>query len=351
MATQNAWRCYQAASCVAPVEGITWLHEIDTEAFESDGGVGTNPTEAGPPSNTVYQTVQLDVGTYALSWFDSVRGSTPGDTPTSAGADYTVRVYDSGWNSVAVVNPSPFVPAASELWSQRQVLPFTVTTPGAYHVLFGASVSTSAAGSVAIADVQLESAASANAVTAYEHTEASRLILSGDCIAGNAVSFRNAFGYACNSKGCYYDLSQPFTIDFEALAAGGSALAGKIAQDNFNYRNVNIALNVVGTGVVDCVKAPTPSCFGSPYLEYTLEHDAFAAGIIDYEGVTREFNFQAMLSQPAFTKVELRGRPLSGTYRLRVHESPSLAWDHVEDIQIVLTYRYWSRITRDEQQN
>lgn len=44
-----------------------------------------------------------------------------------------------------------------------------------------------------------------------------------------------------------------------------------------------------------------------------------------------------------YVRTELRGRPLSGTYLLRIWDDPTLAWENVEDIQIVLNYRYWTR--------
>jgi hypothetical protein len=51
-----------------------------------------------------------------------------------------------------------------------------------------------------------------------------------------------------------------------------------------------------------------------------------------------------LIQQPAFTKTELAGRPLSGQYKLRIKDNPSLSWDKVEDIQLVLGYGYWSGI-------
>jgi hypothetical protein len=53
---------------------------------------------------------------------------------------------------------------------------------------------------------------------------------------------------------------------------------------------------------------------------------------------------EGLLRQAGIEKPELRGRPLDGKYRLRVYESPQLRWSRLEDIQIVLQYRYWSPI-------
>jgi hypothetical protein len=53
---------------------------------------------------------------------------------------------------------------------------------------------------------------------------------------------------------------------------------------------------------------------------------------------------QSLLQQPGILKPELRGRPLDGTYSLRIYDSPALRWEKLDDVQIVFKYRYWSRI-------
>jgi hypothetical protein len=53
-----------------------------------------------------------------------------------------------------------------------------------------------------------------------------------------------------------------------------------------------------------------------------------------------------LINTSPFLKPDLSGRPLSGAYRLRIHDSPQLAWKNVEDIQLVMNYGYWSRVAR-----
>lgn len=43
-----------------------------------------------------------------------------------------------------------------------------------------------------------------------------------------------------------------------------------------------------------------------------------------------------------YIKSELRGRPIHGTYTLRIWNVPGLVWQHLADMQIYLKYRYWS---------
>jgi hypothetical protein len=40
---------------------------------------------------------------------------------------------------------------------------------------------------------------------------------------------------------------------------------------------------------------------------------------------------------------ELRGRPLDGNYILKVWEEPGVDLGGIDDIQVVLKYRYWTR--------
>ena len=53
-----------------------------------------------------------------------------------------------------------------------------------------------------------------------------------------------------------------------------------------------------------------------------------------------------MVSEPPFLKPEFTGRPLSGNYRLRIKDSPALIWEHVDDVQLLVNYRYWSRVDK-----
>jgi hypothetical protein len=362
---------------VAPNEGITWLHDVD-EPNEVDPGTATATPGLGIPSNSVYQAVDLAAGGYVLSWFDAARGTEYYQIPTSPGEPYRVQVFDANFNQVAPQFSEPAQEGSGSpptaVWGERRIVPFNVSVPGIHYVVFGASGPGPNKGSVAIADVQLEKAPSSGSVTSYEGTDGTRLVLTGDCVGGSGENFRAAFEYQCNDTSCFYELNQPISIDTAGLQVGNSALVGKIAKGNFNYRHMHLSLNVVGTGVLDCEKTPTPSCYGTGYLEYTFEHDAFSTPIIDHQGQPRDFNFGtagifhgkalaaerfitmpigsadlSLLSQPSFQKPEYRGRPLSGSYRLRIFDSPTLVWNRVEDIQLVLTYRYWARVKRESQ--
>jgi hypothetical protein len=139
-------------------------------------------------------------------------------------------------------------------------------------------------------------------------------------------------------------------------------------------------VNLVGTAVKDCTNVPQSSCYGGGFIQYSLNHDAESAAIVNFMGLSgspqkssQHFSFgigeinhakaltaekyitmpissadQSLLSQTGLTKAELRGRPLDGRYGLRIWDSPALQWNHLEDIQLVLSYHYWSPIQQSQ---
>ena len=127
----------------------------------------------------------------------------------------------------------------------------------------------------------------------------------------------------------------------------------------------------MGTGVLDCDGA-NPGCFSNGFVEYDLVHTAYNTALRDYGGEPRCFNFgeaeikhgkalaterylgipmssedESLIGGEDFTKGAFHGRPLTGMYTLRIYESPQMRWENVEDIQLVLNYRYWSRVKRN----
>jgi hypothetical protein len=305
--------------------------------------------------------VHLDPGNYALSWWDQARDSIGRTVNVQPTYSYAALVLDTGNNEIASLRGAPYAApleaGVTSLWSDRHVLTFSVTKAGTYTIAFSASLASDIQlGSVAIADVQLEAVTGGTAASTYTATGDSRMVPALGC-PRSASDFRAAFVHQCDADGtCYYDLNAPLVIN-------------TVAKGNFNFRHITLALNLVGTGVRDCSSTPTPECYGTGYLEYTQEHDAQTAGILDYAGNLRTFDFgiadvrrgkalaaerfltmplssadQSLVSQPGIQHMELRGRPLDGAYRLRIWDSPALKWEHLEDIQVVLNYRYWSEI-------
>jgi hypothetical protein len=339
--------------------GATWLEDYSLPSGVLGVPVDSNVPAAVPP-RSVYQSVTLEAGAYLLSWWD--RGVLGAMQP------YRVNVFREDGEMVGGISQ---VPAAGE-WSERNVLALVAPTAGTYHVVFGASSQSQGLGSVAIGDVQLErSTAQSAEPTSYEYTEADRLIAHGKCSSSAMLS--KAFQRFCALGRCWYELTTPVAIDTGALESGFSPLSKRFATGNFNFRHVDTAINVVGTGVIDCSRAGDPTCYSNAYLEYSLDHVAYDVELFDHNGSARHFNFgegnirnakaltservitqpmsaadQELLKQPQFTKTELGGRPLSGIYRFRIYDNPALDWSRIEDIQFILSHRYWSRVERSK---
>lgn len=321
----------------------------------------------------------LTVSVGDASCFDSgpnVRDGVGGKPPS-----YRVAVYSADWKLVAMDSFDPPTGGESgDEWGNRQSLEFQAAGEGEYHIAISATEPGVARGSLAIANVQLEEPSPDNlGQSVYVRTEGNLQVQTTDCAPLSPEALRSAFERRCEggergsskAKACYWELQQPFLIDTEGINAGFGGLVGHVAQGNYNFRHLDLAVNVVGTGVLDCSNNPTNSCFGSGYVEYDLEHSAFNVPIDDYLEEVRCFDFgrgairsgkgltaerfitlpvssedQGLISQPAFLKPEFSGRPLSGTYRLRIKDNPALVWDRVDDIQVIMNYRYWSRVSR-----
>ena len=358
--------------------GVTWLHELPNTPLGPDPDAGAAPVLE---QSTVSQAVELVAGeSYVLSWWDRAGDVQcrdmilPPCLPPNSLEEYRVAVFDPNGTVVTQFSDFPHTPVALDDWSDpRRTLGFTAAESGTYRISFAASTPTGAVGSVAIANVQLERTSSPTVEPSpYTSNGATRLVPSSDCASRSPADFQGAFRHRCDSPSvCFFELNTPFVIDTTGLEDGQSRLTGKLAAGNFNFRHIDVALNVVGTGVLDCSKDPDPACFGSAFVEASLVHDAFDTPVIDHNNDVRHFDFgsaainrmkalaserfitiplssadQGLLGQPQTTKPEFRGRPLSGSYRLRIYDKPSLDWGRVEDVQLILTYRYWSRVER-----
>jgi len=169
-------------------------------------------------------------------------------------------------------------------------------------------------------------------------------------------------------QSCAYE--SEFAIDLGQIERGELIPSGAIALGNYNYRHDLVAVNLVGTNVRDCSQSQEPAtCYSNAYLPITIEHRGHALPVRNHSGETLEFDFgvgyvehgKALASEVVLTnpltgamdtllqpyyKGELRGRPLTGDYRLRIWHDDALNWNNVEDIQLVFRYRYWTRFER-----
>lgn len=159
---------------------------------------------------------------------------------------------------------------------------------------------------------------------------------------------------------CYWEISVPLGVSrLERLLTGTPA---GFAAGNYNYRIESVGVNVVGTGIRDC-SASSAGCYGSANVAYSLLHEPpylvtnargevypariFPGRIESARALAAERYLSNPISsadqaliQPS-ARVDFRGRPLAGGLVLRIWDEPTLDFDRIEDVQLVLQYRYW----------
>jgi hypothetical protein len=165
-------------------------------------------------------------------------------------------------------------------------------------------------------------------------------------------------------KHCYRELL--FSIDIDGIEKGGLLQQSGFAYGNYNYRTEALAVNLVGTQLRDCSASPTPdTCYSSGSIPFSVTHlgpyavrnhrgDIYEAPL--YTGRIehgRALAAERYISNPIssadrallqdYWHRELRGRPITGNYSLRIWESEEVVFENLEDVQLVLDYRYWTR--------
>lgn len=346
------------ATAGPPSGGASYSWVYDRADLSGLPNAGTGPDT---PERLVYQTVDIvESGEHILSWYDQARAANGQPLQETSGhPPYSVTIYDEAWTPISA---STFAPSGAEWSTLRTTTPFVTVAGSRIHVAFAPSLPGPSLGSLLIANVQLERGA---ARSVYQATGATRLVPSGNCNIPDSGSMRSRFTHRCSSaEGCYYELDEHLGLGSMSAVGGNSSFAA----GNYNYRHVSVAVNLVGTGLMDC-NGLSSGCYGSSYLEYSLDHDASWVTITGWDAQDRQFNFlhgsvnqgkalaaERVLTVPLssadlslvsqFEKGELRGRPLDGTYRFRIHDRPGFVWERLEDVQIVLKYHYWSPVRK-----
>ncbi len=185
-----------------------------------------------------------------------------------------------------------------------------------------------------------------------------------DCERYCPTGFRSDCPEEEAERACFWERS--FSINQVDLDPGGRLSRTGFAVGNYNYRADALSLNFVGTNVRDCAGSPFPSgCYGSGFVNYSIEHlgpypvsnhqgeryepPLFTGLIESARGLSAERYLTNPLSSAdraliePYSRGEFRGRPLTGTYVIRIWDDGVVNFDHIEDIQILLDYRYWTR--------
>lgn len=344
-----------------PQGSSSWLRAVPVDVVQGPPGIF--------PANAAWQEVELQPGPHVLSFWAQARngdGTTASAPATRIGASVT---NEEGYSALPITlrrAADPDSPGGLS-FGDRQQLNFEVGTPGRYRVSLLPVRDDGGAPSALIAGAQLERATGpAGLPSSFQETSSEGVVFSAFCADPTLANFQSVFSKECQGEVCSYVLKQPMVLDASRAGTPG-VVERRLAGGNFNYRHRGLALNLVGTGVLDCSREG-PECYGNSTVEYTLEHGAFGLNLPGWDSVEHRFNFgggainhgrllaaersltiplgvtdQGLVAQPGIEKLELVGRPLDGVYRLRIWDRPALVWSRVEDVQLVLRYRFWSR--------
>lgn len=188
------------------------------------------------------------------------------------------------------------------------------------------------------------------------------------CPAGIGTACIGADEFDPGRRTCYWEAT--FSLPLDEIERGARIPNGGFAVGNFNYRTDQIAVNLVGTGVRDCSAVPhgAEPCYASGFIPYSLHHvgnwevrnhagettdwmatEIFPGAIVSAKALSAERYLTNPVSSADrahltdYWRSEFRGRPLTGDYVIRIHEVPGLEFARIEDIQIAIGYRYWTR--------
>jgi hypothetical protein len=357
------------------------IESVDAGPVEGDPLVGDESTSQPPTtSSPLYrQQVEVTPGLYSLSWYQKANQE-------------RLQVVSSGENSFIFRGTYTSEDARREVGAKflhpewvRHYGELWISRAGPFYVSW---VVPEEVDGVAFAAPQLErnSTFLPVPVQSFFSTDADKASPRGVCEDKDGSVFRNTAwrrGYetTCNSdnnENCNklgeqgllektYFREVSFEIAQEAIDEGKLFARGGFSKGNYNYRHKSVGVNIVGTGVKKCERSAFPSsCYGSNFLQYSVRHEG-PFEVRNHQGVmydaplfmgriqqSKALMAERYLSNPMssadraligdFTSGQFWGRPLDGTYTLRVYDADGLDWDAVEDVQIVLDYRFWTRL-------
>lgn len=342
------------------------------------------------------QSVALDPGRYRLSWWARAAAVSP--PASTIEPDAAVRALGASGSALAVLNTGgPTGPATAPPpgeWGRYDYF-FDVSTadPIEVAVLPGSSpdgraidlagLQLVAAG--ALFDGSVERTLTDSPVPVarrfgpgpfYDTTD-SRVQMLPNCPDDGTEFRRQAFSYGCSrvcadgfdgtcdpsaaTERCYWQTS--FNASSDSLQRVLTGHPAGFAAGNFNYRFESIGVNMVGTGLRDCRLSGTGSCYSSGNLSISILHQGDLLVRNTFGGTylaplfpgriesARALAAERYLTNPLssadgaliepYARAEFQGRPLAGTVLLRVWDEDGLVFRNLEDVQIMVRYRYW----------
>jgi hypothetical protein len=362
--------------CVVLKQFTTALPFKDVHAAR--GASGYELTFGSPSTSTsrIMQAVALEAGLYRFTWFtkDGIAGS--GSPGTWLGGAASGSVLED----TALTTIADDIVDATNGWKRRYIV-FRVSSPITVKVGFQKVGSTT----ITLAGPMLErledSMTASTALIPFVNTTNVREEMLPACHDSDGRTFRqtrwqrgcmnlceDGFSDHCTSSNgkdyCYWQTE--FGFSQRDIQKGKVFNFSGFARGNFNYRIESVGLNFVGTALHDCSEAEAPeTCYAAGYLPYSLSHvgpffvrnyrgddvetKLFDGNIEHARGLASERYLTSPLSSTdsalvsQFARSELIGRPLDGNFVLRIWDQTGVDFNAVEDVQIVLNYRYWTK--------
>jgi hypothetical protein len=340
---------------------------------------------SGTLQERLTQRVKLSPGRYRLSWYTF--------ESAGEGPEIDAGLFDAATNT-AVTAVSGGTPSASRWFTTgyngyaREYRIFDIKSDGNYDVkLIPFAVGADRVGGVA--GIMLDALTALDAAEdpvklrpppyVSTHAETTRMVkvcqdTDGSAFRGQSWTrrcerlCRDGFSGTCEQSdrpsSCYWETT--IGIDQRDLEERKIFRHAGFAVGNFNYRIEDIAVNFVGSEVRDCELSESPSaCYSAGFVPYSLTHIGpyyvrnhegtdfnvkLFTGTIDH---ARGLGLERYLTNPVSTtdrellapyvRTEFQGRPLDGTLALRVWEEPGVDFNAIEDVQLYIKYRYWTR--------
>jgi hypothetical protein len=335
-------------------------------------------SDCGWNADVMYgQRTWLDRGYYQLSWYARPG---PGAVLADAESAFVVR------KAASMTDLSIYDDGAVEKWNDfyRYWGTVHVTEPAVYFVGIKAPGEADAildVGGLTLVEITGRALSASEEPVPFTETTGAGMRMLPVCEDTDGTNFRreawrrncqylcgNGLSDSCSpedsSAHCYWETE--FFVSPKAIDRGDIFSSSGFARGNFNYRLDSIALNFVGSAARVCTDPLLPStCYNAGWIPYSLEHrgpytvlnnfgdyyDAplftgrieHARGLAVERYITNPISSadQSLISQ--YTTTQFRGRPLTGWYVLRVWDEPGVNFEGIEDVQVVLNYRYWTR--------
>jgi hypothetical protein len=372
---------WQAAGCpAAPAPCLTVVQTAD-----NPDGTGASEHQVAHATQITYltntagialeQTIRLAQGTFMLSWYDTMTNATP----------QLLRVFDEAGQEVTYNYSAQAIPTTTAGWSRRYsafdvdpeggLFTFSFVRPG---------LSTS---SVSVMAPMLENVTNTmmNAPepefvqpSPFQSTGDSRMLLVPICQDTTGETFRSTkWSYDCikicetglgtdceGRKSCFWQTD--FSLSERDIEAGLILNQSGFARGNFNYRIETMGINFVGTNARNCEgEELEQACLSGGFLPYSLIQTGpflvrnhmggtyiaslFNGTIEHARGLALERYLTNPLSEAdrglmsPFLRSEMQGRPMDANYQLRVWDEPGVNFEAIQDVQVHLKYRYWTR--------